>query len=81
MASIRILHEYAVGEVWSDYVDRLSENFVGNGMDGDADAARRREVLLANCGTQTYALINELLAPVKRNEKSFDELAKLVAEH
>ena len=48
-------------------------------MDGDGDAARRRAVLLTTCGTQTYAPIEDLLAPVK--PKSFDELAKLVAEH
>ena len=50
-------------------------------MDGDGDAARRRAVLLTTCGTQTYALIKGLLSPVKPNVKSFDELAKLVAEH
>ena len=50
-------------------------------MDGDGDVARRRAVLLTNCGTQTYALIKHLHATAKINEKSSGELAKLVAEH
>ena len=77
---IDILQEYAVGDDWKDYSDRLKQYFVANKMDTDEDAERRRAVLLTVCSAPTYSLIKDLLAPAKPSDKSYEELVNLVKD-
>ena len=74
---IGILCEYAVGEDWEDYTDRLKRYYVPNKMDTDEDAERRRAVFLTVCGAPTYSLIKDL-ARAKPSDKSYEELFNLV---
>ena len=78
---IGILREYAVGDDWEDYTDRLKQYFVANKMDTDEDTERRRAVLLTVCSAPTYSLIKDLLAPAKPSDKSYEELIDLVKRH
>ena len=65
---IGILQEYAVGDDWEDYTDRLKQFFMANKMDTDEDAERRRAVLLSVCGAPTYSLIKDLLVPIRARQ-------------
>ena len=78
---IGILQKYAVGDDWEDYTDRLWQYFVANKMDTVEDAERRRAVLLTICGTPTYSLLKDRLAPAKPSDKSYEELINLVKRH
>ena len=78
---IGILQEYAVGDYWEDYTDRLKQYLVANKMDTDDDAERRRAVLLTVCVAPTYSLIKNFLAPAKPSDKSYEELVNLVKRH
>uniref|UniRef100_A0A8C4Q5L8 Uncharacterized protein n=1 Tax=Eptatretus burgeri TaxID=7764 RepID=A0A8C4Q5L8_EPTBU len=77
---IGILQEYAVGDDWEDYTDRLKQYFVANKMDTNEDAEMWRAVLLTICGAPEYSLIRDL-APAKPSDKSYEELVNLMKRH
>uniref|UniRef100_UPI00398E6E66 uncharacterized protein n=1 Tax=Pristiophorus japonicus TaxID=55135 RepID=UPI00398E6E66 len=79
--TVGILEKFSEGEDWEAYVERLDQYFVANELDGEGSVAKRRAVLLMVCGAPTYSLIKNLLAPVKRTDKSYEELCTLVREH
>ena len=65
-------------EDWPAYCERLEQYFVANDVE---DAGKQRAILLSVCGSTTYQLIRNLVAPAKPTERTFGELVKLVNEH
>ena len=61
-------------ETWATYVERLEFYFIANGID---DPVKKRAVLLTVSGPATYKLIQNLSAPTKPSEKSYDELRNI----
>ena len=48
-------------EDWTVYSERLQNYFVANDIDNDE---KKRAILLSVCGSSTYRLIRNLVAPV-----------------
>ena len=65
---------------WSEYAERLDMAYVVNVVD-DADADKKRAILLTVCGKKTFALLKGLSAPNKPSEVSFADLCKSLSEH
>ena len=65
-------------EAWATYVERLEFYFIANGIE---DPEKKQALLLTVSGPATYKLIQNLLAPKKPPEKSYDELVALVKSH
>ncbi|XP_036071205.1 uncharacterized protein LOC118597883 [Oryzias melastigma] len=63
---------------WEEYCEILDHFFVANGIN---DADKKRAVLLSSVGAQTYALMRNLLSPVKPGERSYQELVNLLKDH
>ena len=59
-------------EDWISYSERLIQYFVANAVATEGDT--RRAILLSSCGAPTYQLIQNLVAPGKPIDKTFDEL-------
>ena len=78
MRSYGQLKEFAEGEVWIEYVERMEMYFTANDID---DGGKKRAIFLSTAGPKVYGLIRNLLSPAKPNSKSFDELTKLVTDH
>ena len=56
----------------------MTQYFCANEVvDGD----KQRAILLSVCGSKTYKLIRNLVAPAKATDKSFDELTQCVQQH
>ena len=60
---------------WTSYTERLSLYFAANDV---TEAGKQRAILLSVCGAPTYKLIQNLVAPAKPTDKTFDELVVLV---
>jgi hypothetical protein len=58
-------------EEWPEYVERLCQYFEANDLVGDANAGKRRAMLIALMGPSTYKLARNLLLPAKPSEKTF----------
>ena len=65
---------------WSEYAERLDMALVVNGVD-DADADKKRAILLTACGKKTFALLKALSAPNKPSEVNFADFCKSLSEH
>ena len=65
-------------ETCGTYVERLEFYFIANGIE---DPEKKRAVLLTVSSPATYKLIQNLSAPKKTSEKSYDELVALVKSH
>ena len=63
---------------WEQYVEQLEFYFVAKGID---DAAKQKAFLLSACGSRTYKLMCDLLAPAKPKDKTFAELKAVVQNH
>jgi len=61
----------------SAYLERIQLFFVANSIADEKKVA----VLLSVIGAKTYALLRDLLAPTKPQDKSFDELATTLTTH
>ena len=59
------------------YLERVELYFVANEVGED----RRVPVFLSVIGSKTYALLRDLLSPVKPSEKTFDELKQVLEGH
>ena len=62
----------------TEWVERLEQWFVANGLEGNED--RKKALLLSNVGARGYKLIRSL-AQNKPTKKSYDELKTLMVEH
>ena len=79
MATFGHVGEFDGGkESWTVYVERLEAFFDANDI---TDSAKKRSVLIAVVGSDTYGLIRNLVSPAKPKEKSFAEIVKLVEQH
>ena len=59
--------EYQLDEDWEEYIERMEFYFLSNDVDQEE---KKRAILLANCGKQSYSLIKNLCAPAKPGVKS-----------
>ncbi|CAI5670817.1 unnamed protein product [Oreochromis niloticus] len=63
---------------WEEYCEILDYFFVANDI---KEEEKKRAVLLSCVGAQTYALIRNLLSPVKPGDRSYAELVGLLDNH
>ncbi|KAJ8034251.1 hypothetical protein HOLleu_21010 [Holothuria leucospilota] len=71
MATLGILKEFQEGENWTEFTERLEQYFLANDIE---DNGKKRTIMLTVCGSVTYSLMKNLLAPAKPTDKSFSEL-------
>ena len=69
--------QLGVGD-WELYTERLEQYFVANGI---TEEAKKLAVFLTVIGSKTYALLSDLLAPVKPATKSYTELLEVLKNH
>lgn len=67
-------------EDWVSYTERLEAHFEANDIPEEA-VAKRRAILFSVCGSSTYQLIRNLVAPDPPTEKTFTELVEVVKRH
>ena len=81
MATHGSLSEFAESqENWTTYVERLEQYFTANDIAADAKE-KRRAILLSSCGTATYQLIRNLLAPTKPAEAEYKDIVQALTTH
>ena len=68
-------------EEWPQYVERLEHFFDANGLTGEDSMAKRRSTFLSVIGPAPYKLLRSLLSPERPNEKTFEELTAVLANH
>lgn len=61
------LSEFVKGQNWEEYIEVMLNYLGANEI---ADAARKRQILLASVGADTYHLIKTLIAPDSPNTKN-----------
>uniref|UniRef100_H3B0J1 Uncharacterized protein n=1 Tax=Latimeria chalumnae TaxID=7897 RepID=H3B0J1_LATCH len=66
-------------EEWSQYIEEQLEHFfTANDI---KDEGKKHAILLSVCGSKTYKLLRNLVAPENPGEFTFDQLKSLVQEH
>ena len=65
-------------EDWTIYAERLQHYLVANGAE---DAGKKPAILLTVCGAPIYKLLRSLVDGGKVDEKSYDELVKILKSH
>ena len=65
-------------EDWDTYVERVSLYLIANDV---TNAEKKRAILLSVCGTRTYHVIRDLVAPRSPKDLSFDEIVETVRDH
>ena len=68
-------------EEWPQYVERLQHFFKANGIVGEGNTDKRRSTFLTVIGPAPYKLLRSLLAPTSPDEKTFEQLAEILAKH
>ena len=63
---------------WEQYTERLEQYFVANKV---VDEVQQLAVFITIVGSKTYALLSDLLAPVKPADKSYKELKDVLKAH
>ena len=63
---------------WEQYTERLEQYFVANKV---VDEAQQLAVSITVVGSKTYALLSDLLVPVKPADKSYKELKDVLKAH
>ena len=81
MATLGKLPEFHDGENWCEFIERLDAYFFVNNITGNEAEEKKRAILLTVCGSKTYSLMKNLLAPTKPTEKSYTELVDLIEKH
>ena len=74
------LQEYREDD-WTEFIERLEAYFAANGITGDENKVKQRDILLTVCNSKIYSLMKDLLSPAKPNSKSFKDLVDLVKGH
>ena len=79
MATFGKINEFVPGGNWENYCERFEQYYLANNIDNED---RKRAILLASCGENTYTLMKNLCSPQKPSEKSFGELiTKKLQDH
>ena len=63
---------------WEDYVERLENYFVAHDIKTEA---KKKAVLLSECGVATYKLIKSLLAPQKPSDVEYKVLLEKAKQY
>ena len=72
------VQEFDAGkEDWPQYVERLEQFFIANGI----EEGKKRAVLLVAVGPATFKLLRSLIAPDKPDTKFYADLVKVLTEH
>ncbi|KAK4314476.1 hypothetical protein Pmani_014181 [Petrolisthes manimaculis] len=72
------LEKFQKDQDWGRYIAVLKNYFGANGI---TDGVKKRQILLASVGLETYDLICALVAPLPPEEKTFEELVTIVQDH
>ncbi|KAK4321215.1 hypothetical protein Pmani_007945 [Petrolisthes manimaculis] len=72
------LEKFQKDQDWGRYIAVLKNYFGANGI---TDGVKKRQILLASVGLETYDLICVLVAPLPPEEKTFEELVMIVQDH
>ena len=67
-----------VAEEWPPYIERMEFYFAANDVE---DEGKKRAILLSCCGSATYSLIRNLVAPGKPSETTFKNIVEKVQTH
>ena len=65
-------------ESWTSYFERLGYYFTANNI---TDETKKKSILLSCSGAATYDLFKNLLQPTCLNDKSYDELVKVLSDY
>ena len=65
-------------ESWTSYSERLGYYFTANDI---TDETKKKSILLSCSGAATYDLLKNLLQPTCPNDKSYDELVKVLSDY
>lgn len=65
-------------QTWEEYCEILQHFFVANKIAG---VGQQKAILLSAVGSQTYALMRNLVRSAKPGDKSFEERVKLLKDH
>lgn len=70
-------------QTWCTYKNRLNQWFIANSIDDTNDKAgiKRRAILLSALSENTYQLASNLALPSVLEEKSYDDVVKLLDAH
>ena len=63
---------------WIEYMERMEHFFAANEI---TDEGKKRSVLLSSCGSKTYKLFRNLLAPAKPGETGWTQLKETMEQH
>ena len=80
MALARAPEFDATVESFSAYTRRLEQYFVANDIESSQNV-KRRAIFLSAIGPVTFALLEDLIAPVKVSDKKYEDLMKCLNEH
>ena len=78
MAVYGRIDEYLPSQDWSEYVERLEQYFVANGVN---NADKKRSILLTVIGANMYSLVRNLVSPSKPTDKTYEELTRVMKDH
>ena len=67
-----------VAEEWPPYIERMEFYFAANDVE---DEGKKCAILLSCCGSATYSLIRNLVAPGKPSETTFKNIVEKVQTH
>lgn len=82
MATRNVFEEYDSNEDIECYIDRLSQYLIAIDLpDTDNNKAKRKAILLASIGSETYKIMKDLAYPTKPTEKSFNQLCDILKQH
>ena len=65
-------------ESWTSYSERLRYYFTANNI---TDKPKKKSILLSCSGAATYDLLKDPLQPTCPNDKSYDELMKVLSDY
>ena len=65
-------------KLWTSYSERLGYHFMANDV---TDETKKKSILLSCSGAATYNLLENLLQPTCPNDKSYDELVKVLSNY
>ena len=63
---------------WIEYIERLEHFFDANGI---AEEAKKKSILLSSCGSKTYKLFRNLLAPTRPGDATWTVLKQTMGNH